>query len=219
MYDVQKLTLAHIPQLQTLQQQVIDALPDKTMLQPLDESELRFILEGNGVMIGLFADEQLIAFRALLEPPIDDEHLGRDIGHANLDEVLYQEISNVHPDHRGQGLQQQMAQHIMQYVDTNKHKIVCATVMPFNIASLKDKFAQRMHVAALKLKYGGKLRYVFAKSLVEETAWEDEAIVVPMGETEAQQQLLRDGYFGVSMERRGDGWFVLYKKRTKHNFA
>ena len=215
MYDVQKLTLAHIPQLQVLQQQVIDALPDKTMLQPLDESELRFILEGNGVMIGLFADEQLIAFRALLEPPIDDEHLGRDIGHANLDEVLYQEISHVHPDHRGQGLQQQMAQHIMQYVDTNKYKIVCATVMPFNIASLKDKFAQRMHVAALKLKYGGKLRYVFAKSLVEEAAWENDGIAIHMGDTEGQQQLLRDGYFGVSMERDGDAWLVTYKKQKQ----
>lgn len=219
MYDVQQLTLAHIPQLQVLQQQVVDALPDKTMLQPLDESELRFILEGNGVMIGLFAGDALIAFRALLEPPIDDEHLGIDVGHANLDEVLYQEISNVHPDHRGKGLQQQMAQHIMQYVDTRKHKIVCATVMPFNIASLKDKFAQQMYVAALKLKYGGKLRYVFAKSLVEQAAWEDEAIVVPMRETEAQQQLLRDGYYGVAMHRDGDDWLVTYKKRAKHNFA
>lgn len=219
MYDVQQLTLAHIPQLQVLQQQVVDALPDKTMLQPLDESELRFILEGNGVMIGLFAGDTLIAFRALLEPPIDDEHLGIDVGHANLEEVLYQEISNVHPDHRGKGLQQQMAQHIMQYVDTSKHKIVCATVMPFNIASLKDKFAQNMYVAALKLKYGGKLRYVFAKSLVEQAAWEDEAIVVPMRETEAQQQLLRDGYYGVAMHRDGDDWLVTYKKRAKHNFA
>lgn len=211
-YDVQKLTVAHIPQLQTLQQQVVDALPDKAILQPLDEGELRFILEGNGVMIGLFYEQQLIAFRALLEAPIDDEHLGRDIGYKNLEEVLYQEISNVHPNHRGQGLQQKMAQLIMEHVDTNKHKVVCATVMPFNIASLKDKFAQRMYVAALKLKYGGKLRYVFAKSLMDDMTWGDEEVVVDMSDTEGQQQLLRQGYYGVSMQQNGDTWLVIYKK-------
>lgn len=215
-YDVQRLTLAHIPQLQQLQQQVVDALPDKAILQPLDESELRFILDGNGVMIGLFDGEALIAFRALLEPPIDDEHLGKDVGYEPLEQVLYQEISNVHPAHRGQGLQLKMAQLIMDYVDTTKHTLVCATVMPFNIASLKDKFAQNMYVAALKLKYGGKLRYVFAKSLVEEAAWGNEAIDVDMADTKAQQQLLREGYYGVAMKRDKEQWFVTYKKRAQN---
>lgn len=213
-YDVQKLTVAHIPQLQTLQQQVVDALPDKAILQPLDEKELRFILEGNGIMIGLFHEQQLIAFRALLEPEIDDEHLGRDIGYTPLEEVLYQEISNVHPAHRGQGLQQKMAELIMEHVDTAKHKVVCATVMPFNIASLKDKFAQGMYVAALKLKYGGKLRYVFTKSLVQQAVWHEQAVVADMADTAHQQQLLRDGYFGVSMQQTGDTWYVTYKKHA-----
>ena len=213
-YDVQQLTLAHIPQLQQLQQQVVDALPNKAILQPLDEKELRFILEGNGVMIGLFDNDVLIAFRALLEPPIDDEHLGKDVQYPHLEQVLYQEISNVHPNHRGQGLQLKMAQLIMEYVDTAKHTLVCATVMPFNIASLKDKFAQNMYVAALKLKYGGKLRYVFAKSLIAESVWSDAAIDVDMADTAAQQQLLREGYYGVSMKRAGEQWLVTYKKRA-----
>lgn len=56
----------------------------------------------------------------------------------------------------------------MQQVDLTKFNVVCATVMPGNIASLKDKFSQGMHVAALKLKYGGKLRYVFMKDLMRE---------------------------------------------------
>ena len=34
------------------------------------------------------------------------------------------------------------------------------TVAPFNIPSLKDKFAQGMEVAALKEKYSGSMRYV-----------------------------------------------------------
>ncbi|WP_375540525.1 hypothetical protein [Peribacillus simplex] len=56
-------------------------------------------------MIGAFVCEELIAFafRALLAPLIDEEHLGRDFGSIEneLSEVIYQEISNVLPAYRG----------------------------------------------------------------------------------------------------------------------
>lgn len=214
-YEVHLLTKAHIPQLERLQQDVFDGLTNKSILQPLDEGELSFILEGNGVMIGVFVKETLIAFRALLEPEIDEEHLGYDIGLTTDDQlkkVLYQEISNVHPDFRGFGLQRTMADIIMEQVDTSRFKVVCATVMPFNIASLKDKFSQGMHVAALKLKYGGKLRYVFAKYLDKTPQpWSEEALL-SMADTEGQQKLLKDGYVGIAMQAKADGWLVKYVK-------
>lgn len=213
-YTAEKLDVSAISALVELQQAVVDALPDKAILQPLDEAELRFILEGGGVMIGIYVAEQLIAFRALLEPEIDDEHLGRDIGLAEdeLQQVLYQEISNVHPHFRGYSLQQTMATIIMEQVDADKHPIICATVMPYNIASLKDKFAQGMHIAALKYKYGGKLRYVFTKSLVKPLVVGDEAREVVMSATEEQQQLIKQGYFGIDMKKVDEDWFIMYRK-------
>ncbi|MGM2835110.1 GNAT family N-acetyltransferase, partial [Bacillus cereus group sp. Bce025] len=127
----------------------------------------QYILEGNGMMIGAFIDNKLIAFRALLVPPIDDEHLGLDIGIAEskLHRVIYQEISNVHPNCRGNGMQKILATVIMNELqkDDSKYDYVCCTVAPFNIPSLKDKFAQGMEIAALKEKYGGSMRYVFVK--------------------------------------------------------
>lgn len=214
-YEVYLLDETHIPELVTLQQEVVDALPDKAILQPLDNDELSFILSGNGLMIGVFVEEKLIAFRALLEPMIDEEHLGYDIGletEEELRKVLYQEISNVHPDYRGYGLQRTMADIIMQQVDESKFNTVCATVMPGNIASLKDKFSQHMHIAALKLKYGGKLRYVFMKSLpYKGHEWTEEQFV-PMKSTEAQQQLLKSGFIGISMKADGADWLIQYVK-------
>lgn len=214
-YEVYLLDETHIPELVTLQQEVVDALPDKAILQPLDNDELSFILSGNGLMIGVFVEEKLIAFRALLEPMIDKEHLGYDIGletEEELRKVLYQEISNVHPDYRGYGLQRTMADIIMQQVDESKFNTVCATVMPGNIASLKDKFSQHMHIAALKLKYGGKLRYVFMKSLpYKGHEWTEEQFV-PMKSTEAQQQLLKSGFIGISMKADGADWLIQYVK-------
>lgn len=214
-FKVKLLNESYIPQLMDLQQQVVEVLPDKAILQPLDEGELVFILKGNGLMIGVFVEGKLIAFRALLEPAIDEEHLGYDIGLQTEDElkkVLYQEISNVHPQYRGFGLQRTMADIIMQQVDSAKYNIVCATVMPGNIASMKDKFSQNMHIAALKLKYGGKLRYVFMKKLLEvERQWAAERFV-SMNETNAQQQLLQQGYIGISMKKHQDEWFIQYVK-------
>lgn len=214
-YEVYILNETYIPQLMKLQYEVIDALPNKAILQPLDEGELSYILQGNGVMIGVFVEKKLIAFRALLEPEIDEEHLGYDIGlssEADLKKVLYQEISNVHPNFRGFGLQRTMADIVMQQIDSTKFNVVCATVMPFNIASLKDKFSQGMHVAALKLKYGGKLRYVFAKFLQEKIRSSSEEVYISMNDTEGQQKLLKEGFVGLSMRAEGEDWLVQYVK-------
>ncbi|MGN7478862.1 GNAT family N-acetyltransferase [Solibacillus silvestris] len=214
-YEVHLLDESHIPELMTLQQEVVSALPNKAILQPLDEDELGFILRGNGLMIGVFVGGKLIAFRALLEPVIDDEHLGYDIGlqsEAELKKVLYQEISNVHPKYRGFGLQRTMADIIMQQIDLTKYNIVCATVMPGNIASMKDKFSQNMHIAALKLKYGGKLRYMFMKQLPEARSYWTEERFVSMNDSNAQQQLLEAGFIGFSMKAEGHDWFIQYVK-------
>lgn len=191
----QQLTIEHIEQIEQLQREVCAALPDPNMLQPLSREELVNILGGNGMMIGVFDEERCIAFRALLKPEVDeDEHLGLDVDATDLSRVLYQEISNVHPDYRGQNLQKRMAEYILQQVDLSAYDWMCATVMPFNIASLKDKFAQGMHVYALKLKYGGKLRYVFGKRLrstVEHGITQQ--LELNMEQTALQQQAIENG--------------------------
>lgn len=214
-FSVRRLSSTDIEAIKKVQQDVISALEDKKILQPLSLDELQFLLGDHGVMVGVFVDEELIAFRALLEPPLDDEHLGRDAGLAEhvLPRVAYQEISAVHPNYRGYGLQRTLAQVVMQELDRTCFDYICATVMPFNIASLKDKFAQGMRVVALKLKYGGKLRYVFMKDLREETEQTfNETARIQMADTEAQQALLKDGWLGVRMLQENDAWFVEYKK-------
>ena len=208
-----QLVVEDLPTIEKLQQQVCAALDDPNILQPLSREELLNILQGNGVMIGVFDAERCIAFRALLKPAVDEEeHLGKDVGATDLTRVLYQEISNVHPDYRGQNLQKRMAQFILEQVDLSNYDWMCATVMPFNIASLKDKFSQGMYVYALKLKYGGKLRYVFGKKIQAAQQTFSEQQIIAMSNTELQQQALKEGFVGVSMEHCDGQWFVHYKK-------
>ncbi|BCC57008.1 GNAT family N-acetyltransferase [Bacillus cereus] len=214
-FHVTLLSLEHIEQILSLQNIVVEALEDKSRLQPLSQEEFQYILEGNGMMIGAFIENELIAFRALLVPPIDDEHLGIDIGlsESELHRVIYQEISNVHPNCRGNGMQKILANVIMDELqkEDSKYDYVCCTVAPFNIPSLKDKFAQGMAIAALKEKYGGNLRYVFVKELRrdKENDWTDVQSIL-MSDASGQQALLSEGYLGYEMEKTADTFIVKF---------
>ncbi|MBR9657739.1 MULTISPECIES: N-acetyltransferase [Bacillus] len=214
-FHVTLLSLNYIEQILSLQNVVVEALEDKSRLQPLSQEEFQYILEGNGMMIGAFIENELIAFRALLVPPIDDEHLGLDIGlpESELHRVIYQEISNVHPNCRGNGMQKILATVIMDELqkEDSKYDYVCCTVAPFNIPSLKDKFAQGMKIAALKEKYGGSMRYVFVKELREdnERDWTD-IKSVPMNNAGGQQALLSEGYRGYKMEKVDEDFVVKF---------
>ncbi|PEL18263.1 N-acetyltransferase [Bacillus wiedmannii] len=216
-FHVTLLSLENIEQILSLQNVVVKALEDKSRLQPLSLEEFQYILEGNGMMIGAFIENELIAFRALLVPPIDDEHLGLDIGiqESELHRVIYQEISNVHPNSRGNGMQKILATVIMDELqkEDGKYDYICCTVAPFNIPSLKDKFVQGMEIAALKEKYGGSLRYVFVKELRsdKERDWTDVKHIL-MSDAGKQQALLSEGYRGYEMEKKEDTFIVKFRR-------
>ena len=213
---IMPLTVDHLPAILELQQQVIATLTSESFLQPLSEEELLYLLTGKGFMIGAYDEERLIAFRAMLEPPIDEEHLGKDAGlpKSEWPLVLYSEVSNVHPHFRGNNLQVVLGKIIMQAVDEQRFRFICATVAPFNIASLKDKFAHGMHIVALKVKYGGLLRYILMKDLVNavESNGFTERCQISMADTEKQQQYLQDGWEGTGIEQVNDQWVVHFEK-------
>jgi hypothetical protein len=218
-FKVRKLYVEDLENILGVQEQVVQALENQAILQPLEEEDYLYILEGKGLIIGAYLNEKLIAFRALLIPTIDEDHLGRDIGlpENELEKVLYQEISNVLPAFRGNQLQKILAGVIMEEVGKEKqpYRYICCTVAPFNIPSLKDKFAQGMKIAALKEKYGGNLRYIFVKDLEENEDKEapiQENIRMKMGDTEGQKRIISQGWQGIRMEEEERGTYcVVYE--------
>ena len=221
-FNIVRLSMDHLEHILALQKLVTETLENKDILQPLSSEEFQYILEGKGLMVGAFVEKKLIAFRALMVPPIDEEHLGWDIGlqEEELPSVIYQEISNVHPDHRGNGLQKLLAKCIMKELELldQKYTYVCCTVAPFNIPSLKDKFAQGMEIAALKEKYGSRLRYVFVKELREDSNEKEwEFTTRRMDDTAGQQGLLKQGWKGFRMENREGAQWVDFRKKVQQD--
>ncbi|TDL30804.1 GNAT family N-acetyltransferase [Jeotgalibacillus sp. S-D1] len=212
---VRRLTSNDLSSILQVQKKVLESLEKKDILQPLTKAEFQYILDGNGFMIGAFIGPELISFRALLVPPIDEEHLGLDVGlpETELPKVIYQEISNVLPEYRGNQLQKKLARLIMVELEKENHhyRYICCTVAPFNIPSLKDKFSQGMQIRALNDKHGGLLRYVFFLDLTEtEPKKYNEIIPVKMGETAAQQEKLSAGFRGLKMEKKQNDLWVYY---------
>ncbi len=208
-----KLTSKHLDPLISLQQQVIANLENPSFLQPLSIEEFTTILNGHGLIIGAMVNDKLIAFRAFLEPEIDEEHLGRDANllDSELASVLYSEVTNVHPHYQGNGLQVTLGKILMQEIEENRFSYVCATVAPFNIASLKDKFALGMHIVALKEKYDGMLRYVLYKKISSDIPIEHATTKnIEMSNTSEQQTLLMNGWIGTELYKDKDIWFVRY---------
>ncbi|API91200.1 hypothetical protein J32TS6_26550 [Virgibacillus pantothenticus] len=200
-----------------LQNMVRQSLEVADFLQPLTVQEYEHILNGNGSMIGVFVDDRLIAFRAMLFPEMNDtEHLGIDLGLNELhrQKMLYSEISNVHPDFRGNRLQTYMGKLLFAQIDQQSFQYVATTVAPFNIASLKDKLALDMEIHALKEKYNGKLRYILFRDLhtIKNGKSYTDKQEVNMNDIARQQQLLQHGYQGNSISQTNDTYWVTYVK-------
>ncbi|MCM3743782.1 GNAT family N-acetyltransferase [Sporosarcina luteola] len=215
----QEVTIRHlvnedIEAIMELQKKVIAFLEVTAFLQPLSEDEFLFILNGSGSMIGAFHNDRLIAFRAMLEPEIDEHHLGKDAGlpDSELPSVLYSEITNVDPEYRGNSLQRILGELLMENVDKDRHRYVFTTVAPFNIASLKDKISLGMHIISLGKKYGNLLRYTLMRDLREEKRLGALTVVADMSDTLEQQSLLKDGWIGVGLEEVDGKWKVKFQK-------
>ncbi|WP_060678688.1 hypothetical protein [Virgibacillus halodenitrificans] len=103
-FELRHLDMKNINEIIQLQEVVKQAVAQSNALQPLSKEEFKNILSGNGFMIGIYVKENLIAFRAMLIPPIDDpEHLGSDAGLTDEAKrsMMYSEISSCIPNFAG----------------------------------------------------------------------------------------------------------------------
>lgn len=164
--EVRKLTLDDLNDLMKLQAHVYENLQDKMILETLDKPEFTAMIEQDFI-IGAYDGQELIAVRAMYIPPLDDpDHLAEDGGITDRTQVIYSEISFIHPEYRGQGLQTKLGQQLIERVKSDsRFKYVLTTVLPTNIPSLKDKFRLGFKIVNTRIMYGGKYRHVLQLNL------------------------------------------------------
>lgn len=203
-----KLNLNDIGQIMQLQDSVYEFLEQKEVLEKLTEEEFQKCLE-QGYVTGVYADDELIALRMMYIPSLDEEeHLADDVG-VSRERSIYSEISLVNPEHRGQKLQMKMGEYLIEQVRASgDFDYIFSTVMPVNLASLKDKFKLGFKIMRTRLKYGGKRRHVLYLPLNEEVEVKGEVLNVKFDNYDWMMNAGQD-YVGDSLQ----GEFIAYYKK------
>lgn len=189
-------THSDIQKILDVQQAALKEIRNEDMLVTLSEEEITQNVN-DGVLCICQVDGRTAAFRSMHIP--GEDYLGKYIAldPVDRDKLIYSDITIVHPDYRGRGLQKVLGEWLFQAID-NKYKIIMATVHPDNIASIKDKFHHGMKIVAIDNIYGEKVRYVFVLFRDKDCKNKDE-VSVEMTDDKEIRRLLSEGYKGVAL--------------------
>jgi hypothetical protein len=191
-----------------LQKIVCRNLQQPDLLQSFTKDFMKQHFGHHGIVLGVLVEGRLIAFRNLYYPEQNDSewNLGIDLNLAadQLAKVVNLQMVCVHPEFRGNCLAlrlNRMALQILRFRGTHPH--VCATVSPYNIWNIPVLLATGFHIARLKIKYGGKLRYIVHQDLCNRHRFDDDSAVdVCLDDLDTQKRLLDAGFYGVQLKQR-----------------
>ena len=217
-FIVRTLTVDDLDTMSQLQSKVIDHLPRSEFLEPTSKEQFIDIFQKEGIMLGVFVQDRLVAFRIFSSPDSLEEKIALEVGilKEELPITLFSVVTNVDPDYRGSGLQKLLGEKIMETIDRNRFRYVLSTVAPFNIPSLKDKFFLGFSIVDLKEQYNGKLRYTFFKDFQKESVeFELVDFSVNMSDYGRQKELFQLGYFGTGIFYQNDEWMVQFGVKKK----
>lgn len=200
-----------------LQELVISRLENKKLLVSLSQDEYLDVLGEKGIGLGIFDQGELVAFYGALFPGESSENLGRDLQlpAGELAQVCHLEISFVRPDYRGKKLQSVLGQRIVAGITAlNKYRYVCNTVGLDNYPSLRSAFSLGLHIVQLKEKYGGLMRFILLRDLLEPVVLDmDNPVSAPNTDCDYQQKLIKEEYYGFKQAGIPGRPVILYGKR------
>jgi len=217
-YIIRVLNSDDIPQIMDLQNFVISSMENKSFCVPLTLEENYQIINGNGESIGLFVQGKLCAVCSILFPGFREDNMARELDFNNQEllHVAQLELSVVHPDFRGNILQNKLADMLAQRAKKKKnYRYLFTTVSPYNYPSIKTVTSMGLNIAKLCKMYYQWDRYVAYKDLANPLELDkSNTIHVPVAFFEKQQELLNSGYYGFSHFKDEEGIKILFAKEV-----
>jgi hypothetical protein len=207
-YSMTCLNKSHLPQVMALQEVICQNLQRPDLLQPFPDDFMAQHMGRRGIVLGVFVEDRIAAFRNLYYPKSNDRqwNLGIDIGLADaaLTQVVNLQMVCVHPLFRGNALALKMNQIALNLLcEKGTHPHVCATVSPYNVWNIPVLLQSGFAVAKLKSKYGGKVRHIVYQNLDQPLAFDDQSqIPVSLDDLDTQKKVMNLGYYGVDLKRR-----------------
>jgi len=206
-YEMRYLDKSDLPSIMDLQSLIVSRLTRKDLLEAFPYEFMKVHINERGFIIGIFVDKELIAFRNVYFPGIDDQewNLGYDIGlkQANdLGNVANLQMICVHPYFRGNSLALRMNTKAIQRIKRlNRYTHLCATVSPYNYWNVRILLNCGFIIKELKYKYQDKLRYVLYQHLIKpfKGLWIQHTINKRLTDIDSQMALIKEGFIGIQL--------------------
>lgn len=213
-FEMEFLDDSHIDEVLELQEIVAKRLDDKEIFRLTIIEEFRDLLCQDSSAIGVFTDEGLIAYNIISIPSEFAENFGADIclPKEELKSVVHIKAVVVHPAYRGNGLQRRLAQVHLDVVRGRGYEHVCSTVSPKNLISIENHFANGFVIKAIKMKYGGMLRYIMHKNLVRPFFPGENAVSIKVDDIDGQRRLIDVGLSGFKAQYHVDDFRIEYAR-------
>ena len=156
-FQIKTLTFDHVSDVLSLQDIVMENMPDKSLLFPLSRAELMESLQIDHVSGAYNKDGSLIAYCVLVANRPGERNLAVDFG-AKPEESITFDIVAVDPQWRGYSLQQRFIDWSLEVANDSGAKYIHATVNPENNHSAQNFIKRGFAVKKTATKYGGLTR-------------------------------------------------------------
>ena len=156
-FQIKTLTFDHMSDVLSLQDIVMENMPDKSLLFPLSRAELMESLQIDHVSGAYNHDGNLIAYCVLVNNRPGERNLASDFG-VKPEESITFDIVAVDPKWRGYGLQQRFIDWSLEVAHNSGARYIHATVNPENAYSGQNFIKRGFEVKKTVSKYGGLTR-------------------------------------------------------------
>ncbi len=212
-YTIKYLNEDSLQDLVKLQKIMLLNLPDPELYQPASIDILKERLCKEHSVIGAVTDEGLIAFGIIHIPGDNEDNLGIDIGmsKADQDRVAHIQYIIVHPDYRGNSLQEKLAKYLLEVIKETGYTHVLGTISPKNYYSLCNMLKLGFVIMEIKPKYGDWLRCIIYRDIdfAASPTWQD-VEKIKSSDIERQETLLKEGFVGFDVSGGPDDFLIHY---------
>ncbi len=166
-FEFRQCKESDLDQILFIQEEAFRNLDNTDLLRRNTPEMLTACLDEPHYTLGVFHQDKLIAFGILYDGLQSEENIGNDIGISedNLSEVINFKLVIVLPDYRGNSLQKKIINHLSEKAVEKGKKIICATVSPDNVHSIRNFENAGFILHCVKTKYGGLKRNIYYKNL------------------------------------------------------
>ncbi|MDM8525663.1 hypothetical protein QUF80_20015 [Desulfococcaceae bacterium HSG8] len=213
-YNIRFLNRGNLHQITELNAHVMNNIDDPVMYHPPYDVELLSFCLCEGLAIGVFYENRLVAYQVTYYSDSRCEDPGADLGIPNIrtrNAAQFHGIA-VHSLCRSRGFGLAMTKYAIHAVRNARVSHAAATCHPDNLHSLTILFTSGFRIKGLKNKYGGKLRYILHKEFGGDGFSPGVRAVADHKDIKTQKRMLAEGYVGVGTEKSDEGYGIVFAR-------